>query len=90
MKIEGRYNNYDRYATARPVHTSEIKDETLKISQAGQLDLSDSVQKIRQEASSAHAENTKKIADLKAAIKDGSYQVSAKEIAASMVQAMHN
>lgn len=90
MKIEGRYTNYDRYATNRPVHTSEIKDDTLKISQAGQLDLSDSVQKIRQEASTTHADNAKKIAELKAAIKDGSYQVSAKEIAASMVQAMHN
>lgn len=90
MKIEGRYTNYDRYTTNRPVHTSEIKDDTLKISQASHLDLSESVQKIRQEASHTHETNAQKIAELKAAIKEGSYQVSAKEIAASMVQAMHS
>ena len=46
MKIEGRYNNYDRYMPNRPVHSSEIKDESIKISSASSVNLSETTQKI--------------------------------------------
>jgi len=89
MKIEGRYNNYDRYMPNRPVHSSEIKDELIKISSASSVNLSETTQKIRKEvAQNDLSRNDEKIKALKAAIKDGTYQISAKEIAASMMKAM--
>ena len=51
--------------------------------------MSEPTQKIRKEvAQNDLSRNDEKIKALKAAIKDGTYQISAKEIAASMMKAM--
>ncbi|KAF1302037.1 flagellar biosynthesis anti-sigma factor FlgM [Enterococcus saccharolyticus] len=90
MKIERGYGEYnDRLFQAnknKSVQTSTLKTN----SQKDDIDFSETTKKIRhtQKNEAIESARSEKIAALKQAIKDGTYQVSAEEITTSMLQAM--
>ena len=88
MKIDRSYGNYEK-ETYKPTPT--VDAPTVKAAQStvelATIKLSDTAQKIRQ-THPAETKNAEKIAAIKKAIQEGTYQVSAKEIADSMWQEM--
>ncbi|MGX7195951.1 flagellar biosynthesis anti-sigma factor FlgM [Enterococcus olivae] len=90
MKIGRGYGEYsDRLVQSKKAQ--EKYTQTAQTSNAkDNVDLSTTTQKIRETQKSDAVETARadKVAALKQAIKDGSYQVSTEEIAKSMVQSM--
>ena len=93
MKIDRSYGNYEKesYKPTPTVDAPTVKAPTVKAAQStvepATIKLSDTAQKIRQ-THPAETKNAEKIAAIKKAIQEGTYQVSAKEIADSMWQEM--
>lgn len=88
MKINRSYGNYEKelYPQAKNVETAKPK-ATQVTGESPTIKLSDTAQKIRQ-TNTAETKNAEKIAEIKKAIQEGTYKVSAKEIADSMWQGM--
>lgn len=88
MKIDRSYGNYEK-ESYKPTPT--VDAPTVKAAQStvelATIKLSDTAQKIRQ-IHPAETKNAEKIAAIKKAIQEGTYQVSAMEIADSMWQEM--
>ena len=89
MKIDRSYGKYEK-ETYKPTPT--VDAPMVKAAQStvelATIKLSDTAQKIRQ-THPAETKNAEKIAAIKKAIQEGTYQVSAKEIADSMWQEMN-
>ena len=88
MKIDRSYGNYEKesYKPTPTVDAPMVKAAQSTVELAT-IKLSDTAQKIRQ-THQAETKNAEKIAAIKKAIQEGTYQVSAKEIADSMWQEM--
>jgi negative regulator of flagellin synthesis FlgM len=90
MKIERSYGEYnDRSLQSKKA--KESYQPTSVVSRKDNIDLSETTQKIRatQTNDTTNSTRSEKVAALKAAIKNGSYQVSSEEIASSMFKAMN-
>ncbi len=92
MKIERGYGEYKEHLLQSKKKQAETAYSQSKVIPAAKdnIDLSETTQKIRQTQANEKAETARseKVAALKKAIQEGTYQVSAEEIATSMVQAM--
>ncbi len=88
MKIDRSYGNYEK-ETYKPTPTVDapMVKATQSTIEPATIKLSDTTQKIRQ-THPAETKNAEKIAAIKKAIQEGTYQVSAKEIADNMWQEM--
>ncbi|KRL99133.1 flagellar biosynthesis anti-sigma factor FlgM [Liquorilactobacillus satsumensis] len=86
MKIE-RYqenNNYQQIEQGQQLNSKKT-DKAAKSATAEQVTLSENAQKIRKAASAETGVDVEKVNQLKNAIKNGTYQVSAAEIADQML-----
>lgn len=88
MKIDRSYGNYEkeRYPQVKNVEPSKVQVAQVT-GESPTIKLSEAAQKIRQ-TNTAETKNAEKIAEIKKAIQEGTYKVSAKEIADSMWQEM--
>lgn len=87
MKIEGfqnnSYNDQINRLKAEQNQTKQVKQ--LKNSKALDVSLSEKTQEIRKNSQSEAGLDPERVASLKQAIKDGSYKVSAENIASKMM-----
>lgn len=92
MKIERGYGEYtERLLQSKKIQAEAAYSQTKKVTTTkDNVDLSETTKKIQQTQTNEKAESARadKVAALKQAIQEGTYQVSAEEIATSMVQAM--
>ncbi len=71
-------------AEARRVGQVDAEDKNQSSSNADTVNISDTARKLN-ELDSAPADNSARIAELKAAVEDGSYTVDPKQLAAKMI-----
>ncbi len=84
MKINNQYSSYrDAYQTQMNQEQT-IKDKSVIKKEPVQIDLSTTSQKIRLSDEVADIDQSQKIANIKKAISEGTYDVSAKQIANKM------
>lgn len=84
MKINNQYSSYrDAYQTQMNQEQT-IKDKSVIKKEPVQIDLSTTSQKIRFSDEVADIDQSQKIANIKKAISEGTYDVSAKQIADKM------
>lgn len=84
MKINNQYSSYrDAYQTQMNQEQT-IKDKSVIKKEPVQIDLSTTSQKIRFSDEVADIDQSQKIANIKKAISEGTYDVSAKQIANKM------
>ena len=91
MNIRGDYNNYrNLYVNkAKPAYSTAASQEPAMGSKAANVELSETAKKLgQQETKQSGTFDQAKVDRLKAAIADGSYELSAEKIADSMLQAM--
>ena len=90
MKIQRSYTEYTNLPTVKGSENVAKQSQAINASN-DKINLSDTAKKLlcRDEVQSSHSGiDTDKVARLKAAINDGSYQVSAEEIADKMLDAV--
>ncbi|MHC5269572.1 flagellar biosynthesis anti-sigma factor FlgM [Enterococcus sp. LJL98] len=88
MKINQNYGKYQKEMYPQvPNHELAKAKATEKHSDTPTVKLSETAQKIRQ-TNTNETKNAQKIAEIKKAIQEGTYQVSAKEIAENMWRGM--
>lgn len=87
MKIEGHYtNDYRNLNTQKSKISGREKSANQATSPA--IQLSDTAKKIRETTDMTSTASTSKVAAIKQAIQDGTYEISAEKIAASMFNVM--
>ena len=90
MKIQRSYTEYTNLPTVKGSENVAKQSQAINASN-DKINLSDTAKKLlcRDEVQSSHSgSDTDKVARLKAAINDGSYQVSAEKIADKMLDAV--
>ena len=84
MKINNQYSSYRETYHSQASSEATDKDKVVSKKESVEINLSSASQQIRLTDQVKEIDNSQKIADIKKAIEEGTYEVSSKELADKM------